>query len=98
SPLVDERLQHSLPGGRQAVVAPWRARRRLAPRGLDHALAPQPAEERIQRALGRDHAVDGRERLHELDAVALAIPQEREHAVLEGAPPQLGRGPAPGIY
>ena len=48
-------------------------------------------QQRIDRALRREHAVHPRQLLHQLVAVAGLIAEQREHAVLEDALAELGR-------
>src|SRR5262249_52010851 len=90
-PLPREGRQRTAASRGERVVAARRPGGRLAPGRLDRALATKPPEERIQRPLGGHEAVDVRQCPHELEAVALAVLQEREDAVLEHAPAELGR-------
>src|SRR5262249_6322503 len=68
---------------RQAVVAPRRPRAGLTPRRLDEPVAAEPAQERVDRALARDHPIRLGERADEIEAVPLFVDEQREDAVLE---------------
>src|SRR5689334_10596648 len=78
-PLLGEGRQGTPAPRGERVVAARRAGWRLLPRGLDRALAPKPPQERVQRSLGGDQAVDVRQRADELEPVALPVLQEGEN-------------------
>src|SRR6266545_8255955 len=65
--------------GRQAIPARWTRR----------AVPAQAAQQGIDRALARDHPVRFGETADEIEPVTLLIREQREHAVLERAPPHL---------
>src|SRR3954468_24265963 len=88
-PLVTERRQRRAARGCQAVVAARRARGGLLPERSHELLLSQPGEQGGDRPLARHQPVDGRQAADQLEAVALLLAQEREHAVLEDAAPQL---------
>src|SRR3954468_21635502 len=95
-PLVPERRQRRAPRRRQAVVAARRAGGGLLPERSHELLLPQPGEQGVDRALARHQPVDGRQAADQLEAVALLLTQESEHAVLENAAPQLRKHVAGG--
>src|SRR3954471_21980453 len=95
-PLVGERRQRLGAGAGEAVIAAWRPRGRLFPERRHQLLLPQPREQRIDRALAGDEAVDRGQAADELEPVALLLPEERQHAVLKRTATQLrerGTGP-----
>src|SRR3954451_12751572 len=88
-PLVGERAQRRGTGIREAVVAAWRPGRRLLQERRDELLFSQPREQRVDRALAGHEAVDRRQAADELEAVALLLLEERQHAVLKRTTTQL---------
>src|SRR5262249_11572706 len=77
-----------------------RAERRFLPAAPDVAVLSQTGEERVDRALGRDHAFGRGEPSHDVEPVRLPRPEQRQHAVFDDAAVELGgelRG-TPGRY
>src|SRR5512132_2499751 len=80
-----------LPAARgQVVIAAWWAAGRLAPGGRDQPVAAQATEQRIDGALAGHHSLDLAEPTDQVEAVAFAAIEQRQHAVFEGSSPQLG--------
>ena len=91
APLGGEVVQRGGALGRHGVVAPGRAGVALGPARGHPAVAAQPGQQRVDRALADDHAVSLRQPAHQVEAVQLPVAEQREHAVLEDAAPQLRR-------
>src|SRR5207249_11993741 len=91
APLVLKGSEGAPARRREAVVLAWRTVARVATLGLHEAVTMEPQQQRIDRALRREHAVHSRQLLHQLVAIARLIAEEREHAVLEDTFAELGR-------
>src|SRR5690606_6299291 len=74
---------------RDGVVAPGAAGVRRLPTRLDQAVLPHAGEQRVEAALAGDELARG-QGVGQLEAVLLALGEQREHAVLEHSLAEIG--------
>src|SRR6266540_163626 len=98
-PFGGEGVQGRLAGGGQVVVAAWWAAGGFAPGGRHQPVAAQAAEQRVDGAFAGHHPVDLAELADQVEAVAFAVVEQGQHAVLECSSAELGEeGGARGFY
>src|SRR5213596_1662923 len=90
SPFEPEGLECGAPPGCEPVVTPRRPRGRFLPGRLDEAVTAEAGQQRIDRPLAGDHPVHLGQAANEVEAVALLVGEQREHAVLQRPAPHLG--------